>query len=224
MTTDTPDPAELMTAQISTLPERIGGPLIDQIDGEAALRDAMIAPAVAALDRPGAVVEIGRSSHVTIQALTEMAAHLAVTVETTHPQQGTDPLTGAVTAEVTARAVRGDGVAADGHGVASAGESVNGRPRWQDWHAICSMAETRAKSRALTALLMPVIQIASNHEISTAAAETIPPGAAEPAPKSQTPKRRVLAMCGGDKKLAAEMWAAHDGDIAAIAEALEQPF
>lgn len=212
-----------------------GGELVlaDRITAEVELRRSMVEPVLRALDRPGALVRMDNSEHVTIGALTEIAAHLAVSVEVSLPECQTDPITGEPAAVVTATATRADGVSAQANGVASLGERTKrtNRLRWTTWHGACSMAETRARVRALSALLSPAIQEATNGEVSLTPVE--PSSANEPtghdghrghrggSDGEPSAKRQVFALVGGDVELARVLWERHGGDVDAIRAELD---
>ena len=152
---------------------------VEMIQAEADLRRAMVAPTLKALDRPGAVVVIQGGKHVTIKPLTEIAAHLAVSIDTTEPTPFVDPVSNEPAARVRATATRRDGVYASANGICSTGEEGETRDgrkfrRWPEWHACVSMAETRARVRALSALLAPIIVEATEGNVSVTPAETMP--------------------------------------------------
>ena len=161
------------------MPARVTPESVEMVNSE---RDALLAPARAALARPGGVAVIRESKHITDQALCEIAGHLGIDIAASPPRLGRDPLHDMPAAEVDVRVKRADGTEVAGTGVCSAGETIlrRGRgetARWSDWHAMCSMAETRARVRALTVLLKPVITLADT-AVSATAAETIPPAEA----------------------------------------------
>jgi len=212
----------------------VGGEMVlaERITAEVELRQRMVGPVLRALDRPGALVRIDSSDHVTIGALTEIAAHLAVSVDVSQPACQTDPITGEPAAVVTATATRADGVSAQANGVASLGERTKrtNRLRWTTWHGACSMAETRARVRALSALLSPAIQEATNGEVSLTPVE--PSHAGQPSGHDGhhghrghdgelSPKRQVLDAVGGDVELARTMWERHGGDVDAVLAELD---
>jgi len=203
-----------------------------QIKREAQLRTAMLQPALDALARPGAVQRYSsESDHVTIAALTEIAAHMGVSVTVTPPTRDESPA-GRPCAIVQATVTRADGVSATATGVCESGEGRRGK-KYLEWHACCAMAETRARSRALSALLAPIIAHA-DPSISATPIETMPdssatpietmPDSAEPAgPSIADQKLRVLEACHGDKQVAAEWWREHSGNVELIlAEIAEQ--
>ena len=133
-------------------------------------------PAVAALTRPGAIVEIAGGRHITITPLAEIAALLAIDIVVSPPAERPDPLhPQAVMAEVRCTVTRPDGVSAAENGVASSAElTARGKQRWTDWHALASMASTRAKVRALTTMLMPVLQFAARQHASDTGGGVVP--------------------------------------------------
>ena len=133
-------------------------------------------PAVRALHRPNAVVEIRGSRHVTITCLAEIAGLLQIAVEVSRPREIADPTCDqAVGAEVTCTVTRPDGVTVTEVGMASLGERTKkGEQRWTEWHAVASMAATRAKVRALTTLLMPILMVASRKDPRGAALSGTP--------------------------------------------------
>ena len=238
-THDPPDSLPAIRAEVVT-PDRIAQ--------ETTLQKAMIQPAVDALARPGAKVNMNRGKgeprwHVTISCLTEMASYVGVSVFVDPPRQVDDPVTGEICASVSVRAVRTDGVTAEATGVASIGETqtrwVNGEQRvvrrWEDWHAVTSMAETRGKVRALTAMFSPIIQIASDGDVAVTPAEIMPDygdypdtdrppkKAAKKAAKNPVAeaKHALIQRCGGDGDLAAWLWNESGGDQQQINELVE---
>ena len=169
-----------MTAEI----ERVSPETVALIDRE---RDALVGPAQTAMGRDGGVVKIRGGRHVTDQALTEIAGHLGVSIDSTAPTVTDDPLTGgSPTAMVTTVVCRADGTTVSSTGLCSSGETVNGRRRWSDWHAVCSMAETRSRVRALTVLLKPVIAMADS-DVSTTPAELIEPAQSDAQAERRNP-------------------------------------
>ena len=199
--------AEVVTASAPAAPVQMRAvdaeTLIARIKPERALQEAMIVPALAALQRKGAVVAIGQGKHVTKTALAEIASYMSVDVEVTQPAVGHDPLNDAVTAVVQATAIRSDGVRVIANGVVSVAETQtlkDGRvvQRWDDWHAMCSMAETRAYVRATSALFQPIIQAATNGGVSATPAEIVSgSNAANSAPVN---KQRVGKKAASRKK------------------------
>ncbi|MCY4259275.1 MAG: hypothetical protein OXC91_03305 [Rhodobacteraceae bacterium] len=140
--------------------------------------NALAEYAKAALARDGAVVTIGKGRHVTLKPLSEIAALMQVSVTCEHLEPTTDPLSQAPMARAVCVVTRSDGVSVRSAGVCSAGETTFGRDgstraRWTEWHAMQSMAETRAKVRALHQLLAPVLTIADN-DLSSSPYEIMP--------------------------------------------------
>ena len=184
-----------------------------ELQKEADLRRSMIEPAREALARPGAVRQYGQTYHITISALTEIAAYLAVSVEVSEPYEMVAP-GGRPCAVVKATATRGDGVSCQASGVCEQGEGTSKR-KYKAWHACCGMAETRARSRALAALLSPVLAVA-DPELSATPIEVMPDDGRQRA----SAKHEVLALCCDDKWLANRLleWFGGWGEALAFAE------
>ena len=164
------------------------------IASETELRSALVPIVRESLAVKGATARIGDQTHYTRQGLLTIAGHLNVSCDFSKGKQVKDPLTETAGFEVSCTATRMDGVRQQALGYASLGETRlshdkcdwNGKihqcedvPRWEDWFAVRSMAQTRAQVRALNALLLPAIQQAASKEpdrrISTTPAEDMPP-------------------------------------------------
>ena len=153
--------------------------LAERVQPERDLRNALVEPARKALNKPGAVVMIGQAQHVTITALAEIAGLIGVSIETSEAVEKLDPMgyeeePASCMAHVVCTVTRPDGVSVVEHGFASAGETTRGARKWADWHALASMAGTRAKVRALTTMLMPVIAAAGEYRLEATPAEVMP--------------------------------------------------
>ena len=149
------------------------------ITEESALREAMLDQCRTALAREGGKVKMGQGRyHITDQALTEMAGHLHVSIDVEQGAEGIDPLTDKPMAVCKVRATRSDGVYAEAVGYCSTGEEITRQDgskfkRWTEWHAARSMAETRARVRALTVLFKAVVTMADS-SVDVTPGETMP--------------------------------------------------
>ncbi len=161
---------------------------------EADIRQHMRTYVRDALSRESAVVQMaGGNRHYTRTGLLEIAGHLAVRCEFGDPQWSSDPLyPDAKMVSYRCRAIRADGVYQEALGACSSAETMRGRPRWQDAHAMLSMAQTRAQVRALNALLQPIIQHATGTEYSATPAEDMPAQSFDPQP-APPPRKNVTA-------------------------------
>lgn len=167
--------------------------LVEQFDAMDAVKTRLATAALAAMSRPGAVVEIMGSRHVTVVPLSEIAAAVGVSIELGPMREQPDPLHDQATLfTVRCRVVRPDGVWVEEESGASTAETRTTREgrtyqRWTDAHAIMSMARTRAKVRALSTMLMPVVAWADRQvraagdagarpaTVSSTGAELMPP-------------------------------------------------
>ena len=128
---------------------------------------ALAEHAKTALAKSGAVVTIGKGRHVCLKPLAEIAGLLRVTVICEAQPVAVDPITSKPMAVTLCRVSTPDGVVAQAYGYCSAAE------KWREWHAIASMAETRAKVRALAQLLAPILTLA-DETLSLTPSETMP--------------------------------------------------
>ena len=164
------------------------------VAAEGQLREALLEPARAALRMEGGIAQIQGSKHYTIKALTSIAGHVGVSCDFRDGRTLEDPTTGEAAYEIVCVATRRDGVYQAAVGFCSMAETRYDRrskaevPRWSDFFACRSMAQTRAKVRALNALLMPVILMADG-SLSGTPAEDMP--ARAPAENSREAERPV---------------------------------
>lgn len=181
----------------------------------------------AVLKRKGSVVKIQGGSHVTNVALTEIAGLLGVSVEFSEPEWGDDPVNAGKRAVlVKCRAIRADGVVSESYGFCSNAETVGrqNKPRWTDAFAQLSMAQTRARVRALNAMLMPVLQ---THGVSATPAEDMPNSAGREEPIDADAEPVVEFNAGKFKagikgQLAERGWDVEAEDADAVLNAITQ--
>ena len=163
------------------------------IAAETELRNELAPVVREALARKDATALIAGRMHYTRIGLLAIAGHLNVSCAFDMPRDCQDPMTGAHGHEVRCTATRSDGVSQQAIGFASCGETrvshdkcrrndhkCEDVPRWDDFFAIRSMAQTRAQVRALNALLLPAIQMSADPKderarLSSTPAEDMPP-------------------------------------------------